>query len=255
MKLAAPEKEQEAQSEPTEPTHSKTAFLAYPFKVLVSPFKAFKEIKSNPDFKGIVIIAVIVMLATAGLYYVQSTKLFFAIDGTQTNFAASSDFQGGLITALVSNVLYFAFNWLILAGVLLLVLRGFGQKGGSWRVFFVLVGYAFSVLIIQSVASASLALTLPAIQFSDITKWPSTAEEIQTFNTKVNAGIQQYWGPTPAYQAIAYLSYPLLNLIDIWLVMLSVVAVQTFSGVSWKKAAVISVTAFVIRTALRLFIG
>ncbi len=230
--------------------------MAYPFRVIVSPLKTFKEIMQNPDFKGILLIAGIVTLGTGVLYYAQSSKLFFSIGGTPTNFVASNEFAGGLATALTSTVLYFAFNWLVFGGILFLVMRGFGQKGGSWRLFFILVGYAFSVMIIQSVVNASLALTLPNIYFSNITMWPSTQDETQTFNKLVNDGIQANWGPTPAYQAIAYyLSFPLINIIDIWLVILSVVVVRTFAGMSWGKSAIVSVCAYAIRLLLRLFIG
>jgi hypothetical protein len=221
-------------------------------KVIVSPFRAFKEIIQNPDFKGIVLIAGLVILATAGLYYVYSAKVFFLINGTSTSFLASNMFSGFIVSVLTQTVLLFSFNWLIYAGVLFLIMRVFGQKGGSWRPFFILVGYAFSIMIIQSAVSALLFATLPEIHFNNLNTWPpSTQDEV----TIANTGIQENWGSAPAYQVIAYLNFPLINIIDIWLVILGVIIVHSFSEITWGKAAVISITALAIRVFLRMFIG
>ena len=185
----------------TETEHPKTEFLAFPLKVIISPFKAFKEIARNPDTKGIVLIAGLVLLATAGLYYTYSAKVFLYINGTPTSFLTSNMFSVFIGSVLIQEVLFFAENWLIYAGVLFLVMRGFGQKGGSWHLFFILVGYAFSIMIIQSVVSALLIATLPEIHFSNLSTWPpSTEDEVAI----ANAGIQENWSPTPAYQALAY---------------------------------------------------
>ena len=252
IKLTNNKEQQEVPGKLTDTGHPKTEFLALPLKVIISPFKALKEIAQTPDIKGIVLIAGLVLLATAGLYYAYSVKVFFLINGTPTSFLSSNMFSGFIISVLTQSVLLFAFNWLIYAGVLFLVMRAFGQKGGSWRLFFILVGYAFSVMIIQSAVSALLIATLPEIHFSSLSTWPpSTQDEI----TIANAGIQENWGPTPAYQALAYFNFPYVNLIDIWLVMLSVIIVHTFGEISWGKAAAISVTAFVLRFFLKIFLG
>lgn len=236
----------------TEAEHSKTEFLAFPLKVIVSPFKAFKEIIQNPDIKGIVLIVGLVLLATAGSYYAYSAKIFLYINGTLTSLLGSSMFSGFIASVLVEGVLLFAENWLLYAGILFLVMRVFGQKGGVWRPFFTIVGYALSITIVQSVASAILMATLPEIRFSNLSIWPpSTENEVAI----ANAGIQKYWSPTPVYQAIVYLNSPLLNIIDVWLVILSVIMVHTFSESTWRKATVISVTAFVLRFFLKIFLG
>jgi len=161
IKLTNNKEQQEVPGKLTDTGHPKTEFLALPLKVIISPFKALKEIAQTPDIKGIVLIAGLVLLATAGLYYAYSVKVFFLINGTPTSFLSSNMFSGFITSVLTQSVLLFAFNWLIYAGVLFLVMRAFGQKGGSWRLFFILVGYAFSVMIIQSAVSALLIATLP----------------------------------------------------------------------------------------------
>ena len=246
------QKPQEGHTKLTKNDHSKTDFLAFPLKIIISPFKTLREIVQNPDIKGIVLIAGLVLLATTGLYCAYSSKVFLLIDGTPTSFLYSNMFSGFIFSVLSQSVLLFVFNWLIYSGVLFLVMRAFGLKGGAWRLFFILVGYAFSIMIIQSAISALLIATLPEIHFSNLNTWPpSTEDEIAVANT----GIQENWGPTPSYQAIAYFNFPLINIIDLWLLMLSIIIVHTFNEISWGKAVTISVTAFILRFFLKIFLG
>jgi len=177
------------------------------------------------------------------------------IDATAVGLTYSSllatNFYGGILPpVLIQTALLFFFNWVIYAGVLLLVMRAFSEKKGSWSPFFILVGYAFSILIIQSAAITLLIATLPEIHLN-ITSWPPPVRDEVT----VARSFSETWGPTLANQALAYLTFPLINFIDIWLVLLSVVAVQAFSETTWGKAVMISATAFVLRFFLRLLLG
>jgi len=169
---------------------------------------------------------------------------------TYSNLIAANLFAGILSQALIETVLAFVFNWVIYATVLLLVLRLLGEKGGSWRPFFVVVGYAFSIVIIQLTVSALLVATLPEIRLQTAS-WPPTGQDA----VAVAYNFSETWGPTLAYQAFLYLNFPLLNLFDIWLVGLSVIVVHVVSETMWRKAAMISTIAFVFRLFLRLFLG
>ncbi len=253
IELTNNKEQQETRTKLVEHEHSKTEFLVYPLRVIISPFKAFREIIQNPDFRGILLIAGLVLLATAGLYYSYAAKVFISINGIQTSFVASDLFPSFLIQTLTLNtLLLFAFNWLIYAGILFLVMRIFGQKGGTWRPFFVLVGYAFSIMIIQVAVSALLFAALPEVHFNNLSVWPPSTEAEATI---ANAGIQENWAPSLVYQAITYLNFPIINVIDVWLAMLTVVIVHSYSEMTWGKAAMIAILALAIRVFLRLFIG
>jgi len=170
---------------------------------------------------------------------------------TYTSILATNLFGGILLGVLTDTGIFFFINWLIYAGVLLLVMRVFGQKGGSWRPFFVLVGYAFSIMIIQSAVTALLIATLPEIHFTNMSTWPpSTLNEAAIASDKV----QETWAPIPAFQAIAYLNF-YINIFDVWLLILSAIVVHTFGEIVWSKTIMISLTAFLIRLFLRLFVG
>jgi len=69
------EQKKEAPKKLTE--HPKTEFLAFPLKVIVSPFKVFEDIAQNPDFKGMILIVGLVVMATACETYFSSSKIFY----------------------------------------------------------------------------------------------------------------------------------------------------------------------------------
>jgi len=152
---------------------------------------------------------------------------------TYSRFLTTNRFIPYLIQTLTGTAISFLLQWVIYAGILLLVMRAFREKGGSWHPFFVVVGYAFSVMIIQWAVSAVLIATLP--------------------ETHLQNQIETWWFHT-SYQAFVYLVSPILNFIDIWVVMLSVVVVHTFSETAWGKAFMIATTAFVINLLVRLFL-
>jgi hypothetical protein len=113
------------------------------------------------------------------------------------------------------------------------------------------VGYAFSVVIVQWTVSALLFTALPEIHYSNLSNWPPLSEDETLI---AEAGIQEFWVPTLTYQILVYLINPLLNIVDIWLLVLSVIIVSIFNDVSWGKAATISISAFILRLFLKVFL-
>jgi len=176
------------------------------------------------------------------------------IDATTVGLTYSSllttDLSSSIIPILTQTALVFIFNWGIYAGILLLIMRAFGEKQGTWRRFFVLIGYAFSIMIIQWTVSALLIATLPEVHLQ-ITLWPPTGKD----EAIVARGLAETWGPTLSFRALTFLTFTYINFIDIWLVLLSVVAVRAFSATVWRQAIMISTTAFLVRFFLRFFLG
>jgi len=72
--------------------------------------------------------------------------------------------------------------------------------------FFILVGYAFSIMIIQQVVSALLIVTLPELHFKNLSTWPpSTQDEIAIANT----GIQENWGKNQRLRHLPISIFPM----------------------------------------------
>lgn len=75
--------EEKKEEEEKETEHHPLRALVYPLKVIVSPFKAFKEIAQNPSVKGFLLIIILIIATSIGLQYVYGSKIFIGISGGQ----------------------------------------------------------------------------------------------------------------------------------------------------------------------------
>ena len=184
------------------------------------------------------------------VFNVNDNKVNATTMGLTYSSLLATDLSSNILPILTQTALLFIFNWVIYAGILLLVMRAFGEKQGTWRRFFVLIGYAFSIIIIQWTVGALLIATLPEVHLQ-ITLWPPTGKDAAI----VARSLAETWGPTLSFRALTFLTFTYINFIDIWLVLLSVVAVRAFSATVWRQAIMISTTAFLVRFFLRFFLG
>jgi len=152
-------------------------------------------------------------------------------------------FSGSIISILIYAIMDFSMNWILWAGVLLLTVKAFREKGGPWMTFFIIIGHVFSVTVIYWLASAVLVSTLPPLNL------PLTS---QKETIPVDGLIQERWQPNWAYQ-LSFLYFPLLR--EIWTAVLCAVAIRFLCGITWQRAASIAVIAFLFRFVLRLFLG
>ena len=117
-----------------------------------------------------------------------------------------------LIEPLMFAGLGFFLSWGVYGGLLLLAVKIFGEKVGSWKESFLVTGYLFSVTVIYHVAITLSAVILPT--------WP--------------------------YFLIVY--FGLMG--NVWIAVLSAIAIRSLYVFSWKKTIGISViantTAFLI---------
>jgi len=189
------------------------------------------------------------------LTWLDSANLTMKIDGLHFRkyvpLLETAAFSGMIIFILISIAVVFFMNWIIWAGILLLTTRLFHEKGGRRTTFFIIIGHVFIVTVVYELASVALLLTLPTLNLP-VKTWPPTTEEEAN---AVSALIEKRWYPNWAYWGYALLSgfYPFVR--EIWIVGLFVIAIYLLYKITWRKAAGISLTAFLIRTALRLFIG
>jgi hypothetical protein len=150
-----------------------------------------------------------------------------------------------LLFSVMPVVLTFFLGWLIYAGALFLIAKVFGEERkeeksekeskevseeinkevskerSSWRPFFILVGYVFSVNVVSAAVNAVLILTLPV-----------------TLADMMNAT----WGPLLVNQVGAYFNL----LVQIWFTMLGAIAVHASRKIPWAKATMFAVIAYFI---------
>ena len=170
-----------------------------------------------------------------------SANLTMKIDGLyfrkHVSPLESGAFSGAIIPILMSAAVSFSMNWILWAGVLLMIAKVFHEEVGPWTRFFVIIGYAFLVTVVSTIASAVSLSTLPVLTL------PLTDE--------TSVLIHELWYPYLAYQVWLYI--PLVG--EVWIAVLCTIVIRLLRGVTWGKAASISVVAFIIRLILRFFFG
>jgi len=167
------------------------------------------------------------------------------------SFLETGAFGGVIMSTLMSVVVTFSMNWILWAGILLLTIKVFNEKGGPWKTFFIIIGHVFIVTVVYELASAALFSTLPTLNLPVKMLPVATEEEANA----VNALIEKRWYPNWAYWGYGLLTgFYLPFLSDIWIVALYVIAIYLLCKITWRRATGISLTAFLLRTALRLFI-
>ena len=171
-----------------------------------------------------------------------SANLTMKIDGLFFRKFSSplitGEFSTLLPSLLIQVVMNFAMNWILWAGILILVAKLFQEDLGRWNVFFVIIGYSFIATVVYTLVSVVPLSTLPMLNV------PLDAD---AFNALLDAS----WRPLLAYQLWLYI--PVIG--EVWIAALGAVVVRLLKETAWSKAATIATVAFAIRFLLRLFLG
>ncbi len=177
------------------------------------------------------------------LAWLNSTNLTMKIDGLYFRKYVSpiqtGAFGGAILPISMSAAVAFSMNWILWAGILLMIGKVFREELGPWTTFFVIIGHVFSVTIVYALAGAAVLSTLPALNL------PLEVDNI-------NAFIHEMWSPYTAYQA--WLNF-LPFVPEVWTAVLCAIAIRLLRGITWGRAASISAVAFIVRFILRIFFG
>ena len=232
-----------------EPQTPETPFepLTYPFKVIASPMKAFQRISAYPDFKGFIVIIALLTLASAAVQFSVASKLFLNINNQPTSLLSTTYLTDILLNGVVESIILYVFDWIIFAVALLMIATLLGPKGGGWRPFFIMIGYAFTLLVVRTAVTAALYSTLPPINLNFSVWPPQTDADKADYVNQANA----VWGPLLVSQVILFLDLA----VDAWLAILGAISVHVHRRATWSKAAIISVTAYLIYLTLRIILG
>jgi len=150
----------------------------------------------------------------------------------------TGEFSGLIIPIMLQVVMNFAMDWILWAGILIIVAKLFQEDLGRWNVFFVIIGYSFIATVVYTLVNAVSLSTLPMLNV------PLDADAL-------NALLDVSWRPLLAYQLSLYI--PVIG--EVWIAALGAVVVRLMKETTWSKAATIVAVAFAIRFLLRLFLG
>ena len=190
---------------------------------------------NSPDWQSITGIEFI-------LDWSSSANLTMKIDGLYFRKFSSplitGEFSGLIIPIILQVVMNFAMDWILWAGILIIVAKLFQEDLGRWNVFFVIIGYSFIATVVYTLVNAVSLSTLPMLNV------PLDADAL-------NALLDVSWRPLLAYQLSLYI--PVIG--EVWIAALGAVVVRLMKEMTWSKAATIAAVAFAIRFLLRLFLG
>lgn len=193
------------------------------------------SLNNSPDWQNITAIEFRLVWLDAANLTMKVDGLFFR------NFVSPIEalgFSGAMLSLFVSGALSVAMNWILWAGIVVIVSKLFGEELGRWNVLFIIIGYAFIVTAVCTLVSALAFSSLPVLSLpldSDL--------QIAVFN--------EAWLPNLAYQVGTLI----LWVGEVWIATLSAVVIRLMKNTTWGRAATIAVVAFAVRFILRLFIG
>lgn len=129
-------------------------------------------------------------------------------------------------------------NWILWAGLLLIVSKLFGEEVGQWNGFFVIIGHAFIATAVYTLVSALIFTSLPILNM------PIEADlQIAAFSA--------LWLPNLVYQTGTIILWAG----EVWVAALGAIVIRLLRNTTWGKAATIALIAFAIRFILRFFFG
>jgi hypothetical protein len=176
------------------------------------------------------------------LDWTSSSNLSLKIDGLFfRNFVspfATGAFESIILPIAFQVMLTFATNWILWAGLLLIIAKLFQEDVGRWNIFFVIIGYSFIVSVVYTLLSAVPLSTLPVLN-------------VPLDPIALNTMLDVTWRPLLAYQLWLYI--PIIG--EVWLAALGAIVIRQMKETTWSKAATIAAVAFAIRFILRLFFG
>ncbi|MDG6222924.1 MAG: hypothetical protein QCH99_06665 [Candidatus Bathyarchaeota archaeon] len=160
--------------------------------------------------------------------------LFFREFVTPTE---TEDFAALAPSIILQLVLDFAMNWILWAGIVILVAKLFNEELGQWSKSFVVLGYSFIATVVYT-----------SIQVLPLSVLPMLTVPLEL--NALNVAIASTWSPLFAYQLWVYI--PIIG--QIWIAGLSAVAIRVMNDIPWNRAAIIASVAFGLRLVLNLYL-
>jgi hypothetical protein len=156
-----------------------------------------------------------------------------------------------LSSTLIASVFDLFLRWLILAGMLWLTIKVFHAEGSQFKTLLIIVGYTFAIMFVYVPINMLIISQLPTLHFPYRVVFPASARETDLANIATSNIYATNWTFTPPYLAFIVISY----ISHAWTICLFTIALKILKDFSWKKAAVISLVAYVMAIVLTAVVG
>jgi hypothetical protein len=176
------------------------------------------------------------------LNWSESADIALNVDGLYFNNFVSPIENVGITDSILYITLSVAFsvgiNWVLWAGITLIISNIFGENVGQWNTFFIIIGHAFIVTAVYTLVSALIFTSLPIL------------------NLPIDPDLQliafgELWLPNTAY----LIGTIILWAGEVWVAALSAIVLRLMKDIPWGKAGTIAAIAFGVRFVLRFFFG
>jgi len=155
-----------------------------------------------------------------------------------------------IIETLMMAAVAFSTNWILWSLILFMIAKFFREEVGPLTAFFVIIGHAFSVAVVCALASAALFSVLPALNLP---------LDVNAADALMQERWYSHWAFLLWYYLFPFVYFiyapsPFLFFLGIWTMALCTIAIRSLLEVTWRRAASISMVAFIIRFILRLIL-
>lgn len=232
--------------------YSRFKSLADPFRLIVFPFRVFREITHSKSplsvLPGFLLVIALQTATQASIIWLRASKIFLDSGAESVSLLGSDLFGTSLLASLLQNSLGFILSWITYAIIMFLIARFFSQKKDfPMNSFLVIFGYVFSVLVIYGVITALLVSFLPEIHFEASVWYSGTPEDLVIINDVYNA----VWGSLLVFRAMDYLGLVFM----FWVVGLGALLVNVSHEIKLMTAIVLSFTAYFASILMTAFLS
>jgi hypothetical protein len=156
-----------------------------------------------------------------------------------SSFLTTNSLGNIIFFTLINTLIGFFLTWITYMGSFFVISGIVHEKIGSWRVLFIVIGYALASAIVGVLVRAILYLSLPALSFP-LSSWPPL-----TLDDQIRASVleEHFWASNTAYPLSLIVNLGL----DIWIVALCAISVRSLGGLSWKKTIMLAAFAYFIK--------
>jgi hypothetical protein len=167
---------------------------------------------------------------------------------TQINLLGSATFLGFAAYSIVIQAL---FQWIILAAMAYLILKGLKAANVVWRPLFISMGFVLIVLVITSVIALLGSLTLPTVYYPfDFPPYASLVYPDFVINGASPASQAVYQSIVAATTTYTTISSAVTVILYVWQVVLVTFAVKAISGFSYAKSIATAVGSVILTVVI-----